>query len=60
VTIAAALVDPAQRTVLAQGTFDRSVAAATYDAPGAVQAFNKAVSAILDDISAWVDASAPR
>ena len=35
-------------------------AVATYDAPGAVQAFNQAVIAILDDISAWVSASAPR
>jgi cholesterol transport system auxiliary component len=60
VTIAAALIDPARRTVLARRTFDQSAAAATYDATGAVQAFNQAIAAILDDISEWIDASAPR
>lgn len=59
VTITAELMDPARRVLLARRTFDRSAPAATYDAPGAVQAFNKAVAAILDDISAWVDATAP-
>jgi cholesterol transport system auxiliary component len=60
VTIAAALIDPTRRTVFARRTFEQSAAAATYDAAGAVQAFNKATAAILDDISEWVDASAPR
>lgn len=60
VTITAELMDPARRALLARRTFDQSAPAATYDAPGAVQAFNKAVTAILDDICAWVEASAPR
>lgn len=60
VSITAELMDPARRVLLARRTFDRSMPAATYDAPGAVQAFNQAVAAILDDIAAWVDASAPR
>lgn len=60
VTITAELMDPARRALLARHTFNRSDAAATYDAPGAVQAFNRAVDAILDDISGWVDAAAPR
>jgi cholesterol transport system auxiliary component len=59
VTITAELMDPARRVLLARHTFNRSEAAASYDAPGAVQAFNRAVGAILDDISAWVDATAP-
>ncbi len=60
VTITAELMDPVRRVLLARRTFDQSVPAATYDAPGAVQAFNNAVSAILDDISRWVDTTAPR
>ena len=60
VTITAELTDHARRALLARRTFSRSAAAPTYDAPGAVQAFNRAVKAILDDISGWVDATAPR
>jgi cholesterol transport system auxiliary component len=60
VTITAELMDPVRRVLLARRTFEQSAPAATYDAPGAVQALNKAVTAILDDIAAWVDASAPR
>jgi len=60
VTITAELMDPVRRVLLARRTFEQSAPVATYDAPGAVQAFNKAVTAILDDISAWVDAAAPR
>lgn len=60
VTITAELMDPLRRVLLARRTFDQSAPAATYDAPGAVQAFNQAVAAILDDIAAWVDAAAPR
>jgi len=60
VTVTAELIDPGRRTLLARRTFERSTPAATYDAPGAVQAFGSAVTALLDDIAAWVDASAPR
>jgi ABC-type uncharacterized transport system auxiliary subunit len=49
-----------RRVLLARRTFDRSAPAATYDAPGAVPAFNQALTAILDDVSAWVDATVPR
>lgn len=60
VTITAELMEPGRRVLLARRTFDRSAPAVTYDAPGAVQAFNKAIGAMLDDISAWVDDAAPR
>ena len=60
VAITAELMDSAQRVLLARRTFERSAPVATYDAPGAVRAFGNAVGAILDDITAWVDASAPR
>jgi ABC-type uncharacterized transport system auxiliary subunit len=52
--------DPVQRVLLARRTFERSAPAATYDAPGAVRAFGTAVAAILDDVTAWVNATAPR
>ena len=60
VTVTAELMEPGRRVLLARHTFDRSAPAVTYDAPGAVQAFSKAIGAMLDDISAWVDAAAPR
>jgi cholesterol transport system auxiliary component len=60
VVLRAELIDPARRTVVAQRTFTRVVPAATYDAPGAVQAMRTAVGAILDDVAAWVDATAAR
>jgi cholesterol transport system auxiliary component len=60
VALTAELVDPVRRVLLARRTFDRSAPAATYDAPGAVPAFNQAVAALLDDVSAWVDATVPR
>ena len=60
VTITAELMDSTQRVLLARRTFERSAPAATYDAPGAVRAFGNAVTAALDDIAQWVDASAPR
>jgi ABC-type uncharacterized transport system auxiliary subunit len=60
VVLTAELVDPVRRVLLARRTFDRSAPAATYDAPGAVPAFNQALTAILDDVSAWVDATVPR
>jgi len=60
ISLTAELIDPARRALVSRRTFTRSAPAVTYDAPGAVQAFNKAIGAILDDVSAWVDGSAPR
>jgi len=60
VVLTAELVDPVRRVLLARRTFDRSAPAATYDAPGAVRAFDQAVSAVLGDVSAWIDGVAPR
>jgi len=60
VALTAELVDPVRRVLLARRTFERSAPAATYDAPGAVLAFNQAVTALLEDVSAWVDATVPR
>lgn len=60
VVITAELTDPVRRVLLARRTFEKSAPVPTYDAPGAVQAFNIAVTALLDDIAAWVEISAPR
>ncbi len=60
IVLTAELVDPARRALVARRTFTRSVSAPTYDAPGAVQAFNQALNALLDDVAAWVDEVAPR
>lgn len=60
VTVTAELSDPVRRVFLARRTFVQSVPAPTYDAHGAVQAFNSAVAALFDDVSAWVDATVPR
>jgi len=60
VELAAELIDPARRTLLARRTFERAAPAKSYDAPGAVRAFDQAVATLLDDIAAWVDAVVPR
>jgi cholesterol transport system auxiliary component len=60
VVLTAELVDPVRRVLLARRTFEQSAPAPTYDAPGAVRAFDQAVSAVLGDVSAWIDGVAPR
>lgn len=60
VSLTAELVDPIRRVLVARRTFSRTEPAATYDAPGAVQAFNRAVGAVLDELAAWVETAAPR
>ena len=60
VALTAELIDPLKRTLLARRSFEQSAPAATYDAAGAVVAFNRATAAILDDIAAWIEATAPR
>lgn len=60
VVVTAELTDPVRRMLLARRSFERSVSAPTHDAPGAVQAFGIAVTQLLDDLSAWVEQSAPR
>ena len=60
VVLTAELVDPVRRVLLARRTFEQSAPAPSYDAPGAARAFNLAVSAVLGDVSAWIDGVAPR
>lgn len=60
VALTATLLDPARRAIVARRTFTRTAQAASYDATGAVQAFNGAVAGVLDEVVAWLEASAPR
>ena len=60
VVLTAELVDPARRVLVARRIFTGSATAVTYDAPGAAQAFNRALGGVLGDVAAWVDEAAPR
>ena len=59
IALEAVLTDPAKRTLIARRSFTRETSAASYDAAGAVAGFNQAVSALLNDVVAWVDATLP-
>ena len=50
----AELVDLKQRTLLGRRVFEQQVPLASYDAAGAAQAANLAVSRALDDLTAWL------
>ena len=58
--MSAELVDAAGRLVGERRRFSRSVPAGSESAAGAVQAANRAVSEVLDDIAAWIEGSRPR
>lgn len=60
VRLTATLTDPATRTLVGRRSFTRSAPAQSYDAQGAVQAFNAALAGLLDEVVRWVDATAPR
>ena len=60
ISLSAELTDPVRRALVARRSFSASAPAASYDAPGAVRAFNQALGALLDEVSAWVDGAAPR
>ena len=60
ITLTATLSDPARRALLSRRTFTRTAPAVSYDAKGAVAAFNQALGELLNDVVAWVDATAPR
>lgn len=55
VVVSAELVDYAARTIMAQRRFAQSVPAAGENAQAAVAAFNRATTALLDEMSVWVE-----
>jgi cholesterol transport system auxiliary component len=58
VEVTAEIVDYAERTMVARRRFSQSVATGGDNAASAVAAFNQAVTALLDEVSAWVEATA--
>jgi cholesterol transport system auxiliary component len=58
VSLTAELTDPLRGTLVARRSFSASAGATSYDAPGAVQGFNQAITLLLDDVTAWVDGAA--
>jgi len=60
IELSAVLVDRAQRAIVAQRSFAQSTPTAGDTAPAAVAAFDRAVTALLDEESAWVEDMAAR
>ena len=60
IEVTAELVDAAGRRVGERQRFSRSVPAGSENAAGAVEAANRVVSVVLDDIAAWLEGSRPR
>jgi cholesterol transport system auxiliary component len=58
VTLRAELTDPARRETIAARSFTHTAPAASYDAEGAVRAINQTIGRLLDEVAAWVSASA--
>ena len=60
ITLRAELANPGQDGLIGQRSFSRSAQAASYDAQGAVKGFAEALGALLEEVVAWVDETAPR
>jgi cholesterol transport system auxiliary component len=58
VELTADLVDHAERTLMARRRFTQSVATTGENAAAAVTAFNQATTTLLEEVSAWVEATA--
>jgi cholesterol transport system auxiliary component len=60
IVVSAALVDAAGRPVGEQRRFSREANTAAASAPAAVEAANRAITEVLDDIAAWIEGVRPR
>ena len=60
IVIMAELIDSTRRALVGRRGFSGVAPAASYDAAGAVRGFNAVVGEILNDVTTWVDATAPR
>jgi len=58
IEVSVELVDYAGRTIVAQRRFAQSAPAAGENAQAAVAAFNRAMTALLDEMSAWIEGAA--
>ena len=59
VVLSAELSDRTKRVLVGRRTFSVAVPVSSYDADGAVRGIGLAVSMVLDELTAWVDSSAP-
>lgn len=55
IEVTAELVDLAERAILAQRRFSQTAPTSADNAPAAVAAFNQALTALLDEVAAWVE-----
>jgi cholesterol transport system auxiliary component len=60
IEVTAVLVDPAERTLIARRRFVQDAPATGENAPAAVAAFNQATTALLDEMSAWIERAAAK
>ena len=60
IEVSAELVDHARRTIIAQRRFMQSAPTEGENAQAAVAAFNRAVTVLLDEMSAWIEEAAAR
>jgi len=60
VEVTAELIDHAERTIVARRRFSQTASTSGDNAPAAVTAFNQALTALLDEMSAWVEVAAVR
>ena len=60
VALSAELADATRNGFVARRSFSRSAPAPSYDAQGAAKALGEALGALLDELVAWVDETAPR
>jgi cholesterol transport system auxiliary component len=60
VALGAELADATRNGFVARRSFSRSAPAPSYDAQGAAKALGEALGALLDELVAWVDETAPR
>jgi cholesterol transport system auxiliary component len=60
IVVSAALVDAAGRPVGEQRRFTREANTAAASAPAAVEAANRTITEVLDDIAAWIEGVRPR
>jgi cholesterol transport system auxiliary component len=58
--LSAELTDGTQNGLIARRSFSRSAPAPSYDAQGAAKALGEVLGALLDELVAWVDETAPR
>lgn len=57
-TLSAELSDPGRRELLARRSFSAAAPATRFDAEGAAQGLRSALTQVLDELAAWVEASA--